>query len=130
MLAGLEPCEDLRVHVDSEVLLLDELLVPLGDLLVDPVLERLADDGVDEVGDVGPGQLLHLSRLHGQRLLYCWVALGVMEHGSRAESLEVRHLDGLHLRRLDGSPPAGSQVSQVEDGHRLVAGQEDAAVEG
>ena len=70
MLAGLERREDAWVHVDGEVLLRHDLVVPGLDGTVDPVPEWLANDGVDDVGQVASGQLLYLSRLDRQRQCY------------------------------------------------------------
>ena len=48
---------DLGVHGDDVVALERDLLVAELHLGVDPVLELLAHDGVDHVGEVGPAEL-------------------------------------------------------------------------
>ena len=51
---------DLRVHLDEHLPLLHDLLVSLVDPLLHPGTEALSNDGVDDVGDVGPGHLQNL----------------------------------------------------------------------
>ena len=60
-MARLEGLVHLRVHVDHEVLLLGDLLVPLLDDGVDPLLEHRANESVDDVADVLSWELADFS---------------------------------------------------------------------
>ena len=59
---GLVGSGDLGVQLDVHVVLLGELLVPLLASNVDPVLEGLADEGVNNVTHVAPRHLAALSQ--------------------------------------------------------------------
>ena len=111
VLTRLEGCEDFWVQLDAEVLLFDNSLVPLLDLLIDPILEDGADDGVDHVGDVLTGQLEPLTLLFRKCLHHRWEVEGVEEHGLDLQALEVRHLDMLHLGGLDLRPLAHGYIT-------------------
>ena len=52
----LEAAKNIGVHVDNQVLLVDELLVPCLDALMCPVCEWLLDQSVDKVDDPLPRQ--------------------------------------------------------------------------
>ena len=59
-LACLEDLGNFRIEVDHHRLALLDLVVALIHLLLDPIVESLADNGVDHVPQVGPRQLLDL----------------------------------------------------------------------
>ena len=65
---GVESLGDIGIELDAEVLLYRHLLIPLRASLVDPVLERLTQDGEDDVADVGSGQLPNLPHWRKGRL--------------------------------------------------------------
>ena len=111
MLTGHEGGIDLWIHIDGEVLVLDDLGVTLVDLAVDPLFEDGTNDGVDNVGDVLPRQLLHLTLLRRQRPRHIWPVPGVVQHGLGGEAFEVGNLDGLNLRGFDPPPPAIGEVT-------------------
>ena len=54
---GSSGLSDAALELDLHALLLRELFVASKALLVDPLLEGLADEGVDDVADVRPGHL-------------------------------------------------------------------------
>ena len=56
----LEDLGDLRVHLDHQVLLHGDLLVPRFDLRADPLVEVLTDDGRANVADPLLGRLWQL----------------------------------------------------------------------
>ena len=66
-------CE-LWVHLDHQVLLLLDLLVPLLALLIHPVLEGLADQSVYDGGDVVSVQLHDVDLVNGQGPRHIFVA--------------------------------------------------------
>ena len=109
----LERVEDIIVHRDIEVLALDDLLVTGEALLLDPLSERLADDGVDEVAEIRSGQLLDLTRLFRQSFANSWPIFGVVEHRDRVQAREVWDRDGLHGGCLDGLALAAGQIPEV-----------------
>ena len=52
---------DRRIHVDQQVLLLGQLVVAGGDLRLDPGAELLTDDGVGDVDEPLPWDLVHVT---------------------------------------------------------------------
>ena len=118
----MEDLGNLRVHRDHVVALYGNLLVPLVHLVVDPVLELLAHDGVDHVRKVGPAQLGDL--LAGRQCsFHISVVLGELEDVLDGQPLELRDVDDLHVVAVDDALHAHGQVSQVPDGDGLVGGQ-------
>ena len=88
--AVVEAAEDLRVDVDGELLLVEELLVPGLHDDSDPLAEGLADIGVDEVDEPLPGDLFPVA-LVGQVVLHDGVLLRLDEHLLDAEPLVLGH---------------------------------------
>ena len=76
-----ESCSYLRIHIDCEVLIIDDLIVPLLDLAIDPLLEEIANASVDNIGDVSPRQLFNLSLFNRQSLSNLGPSLRMVEHG-------------------------------------------------
>ena len=113
---------DPGVHLDHVVALLGHPLVAGVDLVRDPVLEPLAHDCVDHVGQVRPAELGDLLRRR-QRVLDGLLALGEVEHGLDREALELGHVDDLDLVAGNNDLHRHGQVPQVEDGDGFVAGQ-------
>ena len=60
MLTLLESPVDIFVHVDRKILFGDDLVVSVGDCLIDPVTEWLPYNSVDYISQVCPWELLHL----------------------------------------------------------------------
>ena len=52
---------NLGIHVDQEVLLLGKLLVAIGNLRFDPGTEWFTNDGVDDVDEPLPWDLMHVT---------------------------------------------------------------------
>ena len=52
-----EDLGDVLVHLDGHVLIVNHLVVPLIDFLIDPVFERVSSNRVHDNGDVGSWQL-------------------------------------------------------------------------
>ena len=88
--ALLEDLRDLGVQLDQHVLALLDLLVALVDLLLYPVAERLAHDGVDDVPDVGSRQLLDLL-LDREVLEYSRVNIGEAEQALDLQALVLSY---------------------------------------
>jgi hypothetical protein len=77
---------------------------------------------VDDVGEVGPAELLDL--LAGrQGPLHVPVVLGEGEDVLDAQALELGHVDDLHVVAGDDGLGPHGEVPQVPDGDGLVAGQ-------
>ena len=106
---------DLRVHVDHHVLVGLDLVVALPHLGLDPLGEGLADDGVDEVRDVLPRQLLHLlldGEVPSQLRIRAGKCLDVLD----GEAFELRHVDVLRLVAADALLGSGLDVPKMPDG--------------
>jgi hypothetical protein len=78
MVACLKGGVYLRIHVDGEVLLLHDLIVPLRDLAIHPLLEEVADNRVDNVGEISSRQLVNFSRLQWEALSNRWPVASVV----------------------------------------------------
>ena len=107
-----EDPRDVGVEAHQHVLLLFDLGVVLLDLAVHPFLERVADDRVYHVAEVGAGELLDLFR-DGQVLQDLWVQLGEVQHRLHLEPLILRDVDHPHGLALDVLLVAGRDVAQV-----------------
>ena len=59
-LTGSEDLGDLRVHVDHHILFCFDLVVALLHLSLYPLGKRSTHDGIYDIGDVLPRQLVHL----------------------------------------------------------------------
>ena len=96
----LEGLGDLWVHVDQEVVLVLELLVPRIDVAVHPVLERLSTNCVAHVCQPLAGQQVDLPHvrevLHENRDL-----LGRLQHALDRDVLVLGAVDGGVLVLLD-----------------------------
>ena len=100
------------------------------DLLIHPLLEALTDHCVDQVGQIGSGQLVNLPCLQWQVLAKYGVLLGVVKHAVEGQAIKVRHLNGLDLSSFDMLTLTCSDVSEVEDADTGVSRQVDATFEG
>ena len=79
----------LWVHLDQEVALVRELLVPRPDVDVDPVLERLSTPCVDHIRKPLTRQQVDLSLVR-QIQHEIGKLLGFLEHASYTDSLVLR----------------------------------------
>ena len=67
------------IHLDVEVSFLSSLSVPLIDSVIDPICERPANNGIDNVGDVLPRELVHLHLGHRERHHHIFIGLGELQ---------------------------------------------------
>lgn len=112
----------LRIHGDHVVSLDGHTLVPSADLGVHPVLEVLPHDGVDDIRQISPAELLYL--LAGrQGPLNVSIVLGECKDVLDGEALELRNVDDLDVVTVDDGLDSHGKVPQVPDGDRLVARQ-------
>jgi hypothetical protein len=113
---------NLRIHLDHVVALHSNPLVTSVDLGIDPVLKVLTDDGIDDVCQVGPAELLYL--LAGrQGPFYLLVVLSEVEDVLDGQALKLGNYDDLHIVAGDDALHPHCKVSKVPDGHRLIAGE-------
>ena len=96
----LEGLGDLWVHVDQEVVLVLELLVPRLDVVVHPVLERLSVPRVDDVRQPLAGQQVDLSLVR-EVLHELRGRLGPLDHALDRDPLVLGAVDGGVLALLD-----------------------------
>jgi hypothetical protein len=118
----LEDLGDQWVHGDHVVALLGHPLIPEVHLCVDPVLEVLPHDGVDDVREVAPAELLDL--LAGwQSTLHISIVLGECEDVLDAQAFKLRYIDDFDIvTRNDSLGPHG-KVPEVPDSNSLIAWQ-------
>ena len=111
--AGSENGFNRWIHHDANLSFILNPAISCVDLLSDPVLELLADNGPDNVGDVRPRQLEDLFSLTGQRshCLSVWVTFCVLDKVLDGQAIEVWHLDDLHLITADASALIAAQIS-------------------
>ena len=115
MFAGLERGGHLRVHGDHHLLLVGHLSVPVLDLLLDPGLERCANDGSADVDDPLLGRLRQVRRV---RQVQLDVRLGADELADALERevLVLRAVERLDLVVLQLPLPAVHEVFQEVNG--------------
>jgi hypothetical protein len=110
--------------MDVEITLLRQPPAALCEYLVDPDLKRLADQRVDQVGDVLPMKHLNLI-LHDRK---CLIHFGILpsprQQVHSTEMFELWDVNMFHISTLHQLPLPGHDISQVPDCHRLVAVQE------
>ena len=99
-MAGFEDRCNLRIHVYKHVLLSLDLVISLLHLRLDPFGELIANDGVDDVSDVLPGQLVHLF-LDGEVLIHPGILAGELLHVFDGQALELGHVDMLDVCTFD-----------------------------
>ena len=114
MSTGLECSVDLRIHLDPEILLLDDLLISFDDLIIYPLLKWRAYDCVDDVGNVRSRKLLSFVLLRRERFHHCWPIFAKLKHHLDIKSFEVRHLDCFDFGCRDLPFRSHNQISQME----------------
>ena len=102
---------------------MDPQLIPLVDLLVDPVLELFVLESVDDVGNVRSRKVISLPLEDRKGLHHVLMPSRELEHGFDLQSFEVGHGDDFYVDGLDSFPFAGHKVPKVEDGHCFVAAE-------
>ena len=118
-----DPC-DLRVHMNVEIALLCQPSAALFEYLIDPVLKGLADQRVDQIGDILPMQHLNLI-LHDRKCLINFAILSSPHQQIYStEMFELWDVNMFHISTLHQLPLPRHDVSKVPDRHGLVAVQE------
>ena len=97
---GHERLRDGRVQVEHEVVLGGDPVVPTADLLGDPALEVVADEGVDQVDDPLPREPADVA-LVGEVVVQDGVLLAGLEELLDREAFVVRYIYLLRLGLLD-----------------------------
>ena len=98
---GSSGLSDAALELDLHALLLRELFVASKALLVDPLLEGLADEGVDDVADVRPGHLPDLP--HDRKgSLDSRIGEAEVEDEVQGEVLVLGHSDDPYVFAGDG----------------------------
>lgn len=101
--AAVEGPGNLRIHIDQEVLLFGELLVSISNLRLDPGAEWFADDGVGDVDEPLPRDLMHVTVFRevviDQRDLP-----GLIKDPSDAKILVLWSVEDLDVVALDTTP--------------------------
>ena len=128
MLGLLERLVHFRIHFDCHVVIRHDPLISLSDFLVNPNLEWLTNDCVNQVGQVWSWQLLSFSFHRWKRLHHLWYHCRVHKHGFQLQAIEVRDCDVLDVDLLYPSSSASCQISHVKDGDRLILRQEESTV--
>ena len=101
--AGSEDPFNFWIHHDAYLPLVLDSSVSGINPFPNPVFEFLANNGLDDVGDVGTRQLENLFVLAGQSPhgLAVWMALSIFDEVLDGQVVKVRHLDHLHLITAD-----------------------------
>ena len=101
MFRGLKGRSHGRIHVDEEVLLDLELLVPLQNLFLDPLGELSAEHGVNHISQPLPGKLGNL--LAVRQIVHEFRTTDrVLHHGLDGDSLILGAVDVLEAIALEG----------------------------
>ena len=92
------------------------------DLLVHPVLESLAQDGVHHIGEVATTEFANLFTWRKGELDVP-IPTSELEDGVDGEALELWHVDELHGITVDDPLDTHGQVPQMPDGDCFIAGE-------
>ena len=116
-----------RVHL-NDVLLSGNLGVSLIHLLVNPLLEGIADNCVDHVGDIGSGQFhdFAIYQRQGFHGVLC-SAFGPFQLIFYGKTFEERYRDYSDIGLFDHPTSTCTDVSHMKNGYRLVTRQVDAS---
>lgn len=106
----------LWVQLHLQLLLLLELGVASLYLLVDPLLEWLADDCVDDITQPLSGQLLDLFGVLWQDEHDIWIVFSELKEVLDLESFEMWEVDDLNIFAFDVASLLPHTVPQVPDG--------------
>ena len=92
-----------RIHQNGNFSFILDPAVSCVDLFPDPVLEFLANNGSDDVADIGPRQLEDLFSLTGQgpHGFSVWMAFCVLDKVFNRQVIEIWNLDHLNLITAD-----------------------------
>ena len=99
------------IHIDHHVLFCFDLVISLLHLRLNPFSERISNDGIYDVGDILPGQLLHLF-FNREVPGYLRISTSEHLHILDSQSLELWHIDVLGLVALD--PLLGSRLNVLQ----------------
>ena len=105
----------LWIHLYEHLPLLHDLGVSFIYSGFDPCAERLPNNRVDDVGDVGPGQLQNLLLCFGQGSQDLIIVLAELEEVLDAKALILGHRDVLHVLSLNEQSFSCSDVSKMPD---------------
>ena len=118
----MEAAQDLRVDLDGELLLLDKLRVARLDPHLDPVGERLLNQGVGEVDEPLTRQPLELFRVRKVRSGHL-VVLRQLEDLLDAKAFVLRHRQVTDAVAVDELSLTLNERLEVVDGVALVGRQ-------
>ena len=110
------------VHLNDVVALDSNPLVADLDLLVHPVLESLAHDGVNNIGEVASTELADLFTWW-QCQLHISIPSSELEDGVDGETLELWHVDELDSITVDDPLDPHGQVPQMPDSDGFITGE-------
>ena len=91
---------NIRVEIDHEITLLGQPFITVFHLLRDPLPEAVAAEGVDDIDDPLPWQLMHIL-LFWQVQLERFIALTVPKDGVDSQSLVHGYMEMLCLLGLE-----------------------------
>ena len=118
----MEDSSYLRIHGDHFVALECNPLVSAIDLCIDPVLEILTHDGVNNIGQVGTTELLDL--FAGRQCpLNISIVLSEVEDVLDGEALELRNIYDFNVVAIDDGLDSHGEISQVPYGDGFIAWQ-------
>ena len=94
---------DFRIHVDEQVLLFGKLVVAGCNLCFDPGAELLTNDGVGDIDEPLPWDLVHVT-IFRKVVVNKGDLPGSLEDASNAEILVLRSVEDLDVVALDATP--------------------------
>ena len=102
--------------------------MPLIHPLINPCLERLSNDGIDDIGYIASRQLLTLSLDHRQDCHDILMLSGILQHCFECQALEVWDGDVLYICLLDPCSLSRYHVPHMENRHGLIAAEIEATI--
>ena len=119
----LEDPSDLRIHLNIQVVHLSPLFMPLIDPGINPIGERLANNGVNYVGDILARQLLKLGLHHRQRRQHICILPGKLHQVLDGKAFELWYDDMLDVLGLEHFSIPIHQIFHMPYRHGLEAGK-------
>ena len=112
-----------RIHLDIEVAFLSSLFMSSLYSYINPIIKRLANQGINDVGYVLTRQLLQLGFHHRQRGEYIVVLPGEIHQVMNGQPFKLRNNDMLDVLRFDHFSIPVHQVLHMPNCHCFKARQ-------
>ena len=123
----LEHWEDLRIHLDVEVLLLSHFLCSLFHFLVNPVSKLITCNSIDHVCNVLSMEIFNLSLFLWEHAVHIFVWYCKLKHSLNRQRWKHWNVNEFDIFALDVHSISAYNIFKMIDGHRFICVQVDSA---